>query len=217
VNGYKRIMEAGAISAYHQQTNIPVIDILLSDDAPQFKKLTAAQALCWIHDGRHYNRLNPIVPLNVEILDTFKTRFWDFYGELLRYKTNPTPEKADILSADFDRIFSTKTGYEDLDDRIEKTRNKKEALLLVLKHSELPLHNNASELAARVEKRRQDVSLQTKSKEGTDAKDAFLTVAQTAKKLGVNIYNYIADRISRKFNMPSLAELITQNLLPQIE
>lgn len=216
-NNKKRIMEAGAISAYHQQTDIPVIDILLSDDAPQFKKLTAAQALCWIHDGRHYNRLNPIVPLNVEILDTFKTRFWDFYGELLRYKTNPTPEKADILSADFDRIFSTKTGYEDLDDRIEKTRNKKEALLLVLKHSELPLHNNASELAARVEKRRQDVSLQTKSKEGTDAKDAFLTVAQTAKKLGVNIYNYIADRISRKFNMPSLAELITQNLLPQIE
>ncbi|MBW2011980.1 MAG: transposase [Deltaproteobacteria bacterium] len=216
-NNKKRILEAGAIAAYHQQTDIPVIDILLSDDAPQFKKLTAAQALCWVHDGRHYNRLNPIVPLNVEILDKFKTRFWDFYGELLKYKTNPTPEKADILSADFDRIFSTKTGYEDLDDRIEKTGKKKEALLLVLKHPELPLHNNASELAARVEKRRQDVSLQTKSKEGTDAKDAFLTVAQTAKKLGVNIYKYIADRISKKFNMPSLAELITQNFLPQIE
>jgi len=125
-------MEAGAIAAYHQQTDIPIIDILLSDDAPQFKKLTAAQALCWIHDGRHYNRLNPIVQLNVEILDKFKTRFWDFYGELLKYKANPTPEKADILFAEFDRIFSTKTGYEDLDDRIEKTWNKKEPLLLVL-------------------------------------------------------------------------------------
>ena len=216
-NNKKRIMEAGGIAAYHQQTDIPVIDILLSDDAPQFKKLTAAQALCWIHDGRHYNRLNPIVQLNVELLDKFKTSFWDFYGELLKYKVNPTLEKADILSAKFDRIFSTKTGYEDLDDRIGKTWNKKEALLLVLKHPELPLHNNAAELAARVEKRRQDVSLQTKSKKGTDAKDAFLTVVETAKKLGVNIYDYISDRISKKFNMPSLAELIAQNLLPQIE
>lgn len=216
-NNKKRIMEAGAIGAYHQQTDIPVIDILLSDDAPQFKKLTAEQALCWIHDGRHYNRLNPIVQLNVEILDEFKTSFWDFYGELLKYKINPTPEKADILSAEFDRIFSTKTGYEDLDDRIDKTWNKKEALLLVLKHPELPLHNNAAELAARVEKRRQDVSLQTKSKKGTEAKDAFLTVVQTAKKLGVNIYDYISDRISKKFNMSSLAELIAQNFLLQIE
>ena len=216
-NNRKRIMEAGAIAAYHRQMEIPIIDILLSDDAPQFKKLTAEQALCWIHEGRHYNRLNPIVPLNVEILDAFKTRFWDYYEDLLKYKKNPIPEKADTLSADFDLIFSTKTGYEDLDSRIEKTKNKKEALLSVLKHPELPLHNNASELAARVEKRRQDVSLQTKSKEGTDAKDAFLTVTQTAKKLGVNIYDYIADRISQKFNMPCLADLIIHNFMPQIE
>ena len=67
--------------------------------------------------------------------------------------------------------------------------DKKEALLLVLKHPELPLHNNDSELGARVEKRRQDVSLQMKSKKGTVAKDSFLTVTQTAKKLDVNAYN----------------------------
>ena len=86
-----------------------------------------------------------------------------------------------------------------------------------MKHPELPLHNNAAELAARTEKRRQDVSLQTKSEEGTKAKDAFLTVVQTAKKLGVNIYDYIADRISKTFNMPSLADLIIKNSLPQLE
>ena len=72
-------------------------------------------------------------------------------------------------------------------------------------------------MAARVEKRRQDVSLQTKSKAGTEAKDAFLTIAETAKKLGVNIYEYIADRISKKFNMPSLADLVFDNITPQIE
>jgi hypothetical protein len=79
------------------------------------------------------------------------------------------------------------------------------------------LHNNDSELGARVEKRRQDVSLQTKSDEGTKAKDSFLTITQTAKKLGVNAYKYIYDRISKTFSMPSLADLILQKSLPQIE
>ena len=212
-----RIMEAAAIAAYQQQTEIPIIKILLSDDAPQFKKLALEQALCWIHEGRHYNRLGPIVPLNIKILGNFKTCFWDYYGELLKYKEDPTPEKAEILSAKFDRIFSTETGYAALDDRIGKTMDKKEALLLVLKHPELPLHNNDSELGARVEKRRQDVSLQMKSKKGTEAKDSFLTVTQTAKKLDVNAYNYIYDRISKKYSMPSLADLIIQNCLPQTE
>ena len=216
-NTRTRIMEAAAIASYHRQTEIPVVNILLSDDAPQFKKLTLEQALCWIHDGRHYNRLNPIVPFNVDELKKFKTRFWDYYGELLKYKKNPNPETAVRLTSEFDNLFSTKTGYDALDDRIEKTRNKKEELLLVLKYPWLPLHNNASELGARVEKRRQDVSLQTKSVKGTKAKDSFLTVIQTAKKLGVNAYKYIYDRISKTFSMPSLADLILQNSLPQLE
>jgi len=104
-----------------------------------------------------------------------------------------------------------------LDDRIEKTKAKEEELLKVLKYPELPLHNNGSELEVRAEKRRQDVSLQTKTEEGTKAKDTFLTITQTAKKLGVSAYEYIYDRISRQFNLPSLAELIEQRILPQLE
>ena len=216
-NTKTRIMEAAAIASYHSQTKIPVVNILLSDDAPQFKKLTAEHVLCWIHEGRHYNRLSPIVPFNVDELKKFKTRFWDYYGVLLKYKENPKPETAVRLSSEFDDLFSTKTGYDSLDDRIEKTRNKKKALLLSLRYPCLPLHNNDSELGARVEKRRQDVSLQTKSEKGTKAKDSFLTVTQTAKKLGVNSYDYIYDRISKTFKMTSLADLIFQNSLPQIE
>jgi len=121
------------------------------------------------------------------------------------------------LSCEFDKLFSTKTVYGALNDRIEKTRSKKEELLIVLKHPWLPLHNNASELGARVEKRRQDVSLQTKSEEGTTAKDSFLTITQTAKKLGVNAYRYIYDRVSKKFSMPALSDLIIENTLPQLE
>ena len=209
-NTKTRIMEAAAIAAYHRQTSVPVVDILLADDAPQFKKVTSELALCWIHEGRHYNRLDPIFPCTVDALKEFKTDFWDFYRDLLKYKNDPIPEKAETLSAQFDELFSTKTIYDALNNRIEKTRSKKEELLKVLEYPWLPLHNNDSELGARVEKRRQDVSLHTISDAGTTAKDAFLTITQTAKKLGGNAFNYINDRVSRNFNMPALSSLIVE-------
>jgi hypothetical protein len=203
-----RIKEAGAIAHYHNQSVSPVIQILLSDDAPQFKNITEEQALCWVHDGRLYKKLHPIVPLNTKKLNAFLQRYWDYYASLLQYKQNPNQDKAEQLSTEFDQLFSTQSGYEALDDRIAKTKAKKSELLLVLKYPELPLHNNNSELAARVEKRKQDVSLQTITEEGTKSKDTFLTIAQTAKKLGVSAYEYIYDRVSKKFKMPSLASLI---------
>ena len=216
-NTKTRIMEAAAIAAYHRQTEVPVVNILLADDAPQFKKITANLALCWIHEARHYNRLNPIVSCNVDALKDFKTSLWDFYADLLKYKNNPDSETAAKLSIEFDKLFSTTTTYDALNDRIEKTRGKKEELLKVLEYPCLPLHNNDSELGARVEKRRQDVSLHTISDAGTKAKDAFLTITQTARKLGVNAYRYINDRISKKFNMPALSDLIIKKALPQLE
>ena len=135
----------------------------------------------------------------------------------MKYKNDPSPERAEKLSIEFDELFSTQTIYDALNDRIEKTRNKKEELLMVLKYPWLPLHNNDSELGARVEKRRQDVSLHTISEAGTTAKDAFLTIVQTAKNWGVNAFEYINDRVSKKFRMPALSDLIIENATPQFQ
>jgi hypothetical protein len=41
-----RVFEAAALSLYHHQTVMPVVPLLLSDDAPQFRDITAEQALC---------------------------------------------------------------------------------------------------------------------------------------------------------------------------
>ncbi len=57
---------------------------------------------------------------------------------------------------------------------------------------------------------RRDVSLQTITEEGTKANDTFMTIIQTAKKLGVSAYKYICDRVSDKFEMKSLAQLIRE-------
>lgn len=73
----------------------------------------------------------------------------------------------------------------------------------------VPLHNNAAELAARAKVRKRDVSLQTIKEEGTKANDTFMTIVQTAKKLG-SAYKYICDRIGNTFEIPSLAQLIRE-------
>ena len=46
------------------------------------------------------------------------------------------------------------------------------------------------------------------SDKGTEAKDTFMTIVETAKKLGVNVYQYLYDRITQEYPMPSLANLI---------
>ena len=213
-NGYKatkkKVLEACAIAAYHQSTDIPVVTTLLSDDAPQFKQIAYHHALCWIHDGRNYKKLRPIVPYYQEKLEAFLDNYWDFYGELCEFREKPDSEVAKQLSAKFDQFFSTKTGYEQLDERIGKTKKNKEHLLKVLVLPEVPLHNNAAELAARAKVRKRDVSLQTITDEGTKANDTLMTIVQTAKKLSVSAYDYIFDRVSKTFEMPSLAQLIRQ-------
>ena len=205
-----RVLEACSIASYHRMTNIPVVNILLSDDAPQFRKLTYQHAYCWIHDGRNYKKLRPVVPYYQEKLKAFLDKYWDYYGKLCDFKIKPDSEVAEQLDAEFDQLFSTKTGYDQLDERISKTKEKKKSLLMVLTVPEIPLHNNAAELAARAKVRKRDVSLQTVTEKGTKANDTFMTIVQTAKKLSVSACAYIYDRVSNKFEMTSLAQLIRE-------
>jgi len=200
------ILEASAIVGY--QSRPDAIKVLLTDDAPQFKQITELLALCWVHDGRHYKKLSPIVPLHRTLLEMFLKQYWDYYHDLLQYKETPSATLAETLSLQFDTLFSTVTGYQYLDERIRKTKNKKDELLLVLQYPGLPLHNNASELGARKQARYRDISFHTVSEKGTEANDTFKTIIQTAKKLGVNSYRYLCERISNTLQMPSLAEMI---------
>jgi len=209
------IEQAAAIVYYQQQTAVPVVETLVCDDAGQFKLITDQLALCWIHAGRHYERLSPVVTRHAEALDKFAERYWDYYALLQRYCGNPISADADRLRLEFDELFSTRTGYAALDDRIAKTAAKRDELLTVLLHPEVPLHNNASELGARVSARRRDVSLHSRSVRGARAMDIFTTIVQTSKKLGISAYRFLRDRLSHHLEMPSLSACIqnaSQNL-----
>ena len=78
----------------------------------------------------------------------------------------------------------------------------------MLRHPEVPLHNNPAELGARVNARRRDVSRQTKNLRGTRALDTLTSIVQTAKKLGVRACEYLRDRLTQRPALPALATLI---------
>ncbi len=202
------IEQASAIIFYRHQTSLPRVGTIVCDDAGQFKLLTDRLSLCWIHAGRHYEKLSPVVPRHSKLLEQFVSRYWDFYQSLQDYRAGPTASQASILRSEFDELFSTRTGYAALDTRIEKTEEKKSELLTVLEEPWLPLHNNASELQARVSARRRDVSLHSRSIRGARAMDIFTTIVQTSKLLGISSYVYLRDRISKKFACQSLAQAI---------
>jgi transposase IS66 family protein len=204
----KWILDATAVAAYHADVEVPVVRLLVCDDAPQFTMITEELALCWVHEGRHYKKLMPSIPYHQGLLEAFVQRFWAYYAQLLAYRTQPTPEEAMRLTEEFEMLFATVTGYQALDERIAKTRAKQSCLLMVLAHPEVPLHNNPAELGARARVRKRDVSFGPRTHEGARAWDTFMTLAATATKLGVSFYHYIQDRLSGTSQMPSLADLI---------
>jgi FtsZ-binding cell division protein ZapB len=205
-----RIFEAAALTAYYSQTTRPIVPLLLSDDAPQFRDITDEQALCWVHEGRHYKKLTPFLDYHRQLLDDFKSKFWSFYHNLQRYRASPSLEQATVLSREFDTLFSTVTGYDALDRRIAKTKAKKDKLLMVLLHPEIPLHNNPAELGARRRVRKRDVSFGPRTTDGVAAWDTFMTLVATAKKLGISFFAYVYDRVAGVNALPRLAHIIKQ-------
>ncbi|MGH7240526.1 MAG: IS66 family transposase [Candidatus Saccharimonadales bacterium] len=208
------LKELMALYYYDNQDEFVRLKTLLTDDAPEYNKIAYNHGLCWIHDARYYNKLSPQLAITKKKLEAFKTRYWDFYQGLLDYKgiskKEQNTQKLKIIKA-FDRLFRPTTKYGLLDLCIERTGNNKDQLLLVLDYPDLPLHNNAAELAARKVVRKRDISLHTWTDWGTRLRDAFLSITETARKLNVPIYNYINDRITGQCMLPSLAQLVIAN------
>jgi hypothetical protein len=206
----KLLIDAAAVAAYHAETGFPVVRALVCDDAPQFNWLARQRMQCWVHEGRHYKKLSPVVALHRAHLEEFLQRFWAYYDQLLAYRQAPSPQERQRLETEFDHLFTPNTGYEELDQRIAKTHPKKESLLLVLTYPELPLHNNAAELGVRQRVRKRDVSFGPRTQAGVRAWDTFATLAATSQKLGVSFYQYIHDRISGSNQIPPMADMVTK-------
>ena len=206
----QQVGDALAVAAYHAQTSVPTVAWLLSDDATVYDYLSDGHGLCWVHDWRHYAKLRPVVGGHLRALQAYRTEYWELYRALLTYREAPNDAERERLRRAFDKLVARKTGYAALDERIGKTADKRAQLLAVLELPDVPLHNNAMELAARRRVRKRDVSFGPQSRAGARAWDTFQTIAATAAKLGVGLFHYLHDRLVSPETTPSLAERIAQ-------
>jgi len=207
-NWIKHIKEGCAIGAFRENFLGVRSKILICDDAPQFKGILEFLGLCLIHEERHYKKLTPNHPDFIKAVADFRKIFWDFYEELKQYKKDPNEKRKKELSEKFDLIFAGDTCYFALNQLMEKTRAKKDELLLVLEYPSIPLHNNTSELAMREKVIQRKIRGYFRSLKGAMASDIFLGLMGTCRKIGVSFGEYLKDRFYHRHELPPLGDLI---------
>ena len=164
--------------------------LYVSDDAsPNGRKLKIARKqLCWIHEDRHYLKLSPRLKMHRGKLQFVIAQLLEFYHLAKAYGRNPTPEGKKKLRGMFDAITKQKTGYDALDQQLALTRRKRDRLLLFLNYSFLPIHNNQCEQDVRDVVMIRNISRETKSLSGDRSIERHMSVIQTAKKQGLNVF-----------------------------
>ena len=74
----------------------------------------------------------------------------------------------------------------------------------------MPLHNNASESDIREYVKKRKISGGTRSTAGRRCRDTFISLKKTGRKLGVNFWNYLQDRVRGLGKIPGLPVLIRE-------
>ena len=106
----------------------------------------------------------------------------------------------------FDRIFKRRTGFVTLDRLLARLHARKGELLLVLDRPEIPLHTNGSENDLRAHVTKRKISGGTCSEAGREARDTFLGLLKTCRKLRLSFFDYLGCRLAVP-NAPLMAPL----------
>lgn len=186
---------------------------LVSDDAPQFKLFGFVHGLCWVHAERKVSRLIPLTSKHKQAVEKVRDQIWKFYESLKAYRAAPSPAESERLAAEFDSLTQKRTGYPALNEALALLYAKRDGLLAVLKHPQLPLHNNLSENDIREYARLRKVSGGTRSDLGLRCRDTFLSLKKTCRKLGVSFWQFLKDRLTGAATIPPLPDLMRQAAL----
>jgi Transposase IS66 family len=181
---------------------------ILSDGAPQFDVLI--HAACWIHAERPLARMVPYSDEHRTAIENVRQRIWDLYRDLKAYRQQPEEVKRPVLEAQFDALCRERTGFPSIDGVLKEMADHRADLLRVLERPELPLHNNLSEGHVRDYVKKRKISGSTRSTSGRRARDTFASLKKTCRRLGVNFWEYLQDRVRGLGQIPPLATLIRQ-------
>ena len=167
---------------------------ILSDGAGQFNVME--HGLCWVHIERGLRKLEGKTEQERENIGDMQGLLWDYYQGLKQYQQQPSSERSLSLQGKFDEIFGRcylRHGL--LNHVLNQIRNRKLELLQVLNCPELPLHNNAAETDIREYVTRRKISGGTRSELGRKARDTFVGLKKTCRKLGLSFWKYLTSRL----------------------
>jgi hypothetical protein len=184
--------------------------VIVSDGAGQFR--VGVHAQCWVHADRLVHKLVPANEIQRRAVEVARRMIWWFYDLLKNFKLAPSPERAEVLRAQFRRIFHrAKTRYAALDSLLRRLLRLEDRLLRVLDRPEIPLHTNASENDIRAFVTKRKISGGTVSDNGRDARDVMLGLAKTCKKLKIRFFDYLGARLAIPGpSIPNLSVLVRE-------
>ena len=181
---------------------------VLSDGAGQFDVFV--HALCWLHVERPLARLVPHNEKHRQAIEQIRQRIWDLYAGLKAYQEMPAATARQALAQQFDELVAQRTEYPSIDGVLKGMAADRAKLLLVLQQPDVPLHNNLSEGHMRDYVKKRKISGSTRSELGRRARDTFASLKKTCRRLGVNFWEYLQDRVGGVGKIPRLADLIRQ-------
>jgi len=201
-----QIATEGALLGSALSQEVPADLVILSDDAGQFNILQ--HALCWVHAERTLAKLLPMSEAQREAVEIGREQLWDLYQALKAYQQAPCPQQKGQLEARFEEIFTTKTCFQSLNLALQRLHQNKAELLRVLERPEVPLHNNGSEREIREYVKKRKISASTRSEAGRKARDTFMRLKKTCRKLGLSFWHYLYDRLTGAQQILPLPQLI---------
>jgi Transposase IS66 family len=203
-----RMATEGALLGGLSERGVSPELVVLSDGAPQFDILLHAS--CWIHAERPLARLVPHNDAHRAVIEQVREQIWQLYKGLKAYRQQPDAAQKPVLENGFDTLCSQKTGYPNIDAVLKEMRAHRPDLLRVLEQPAVPLHNNGSETDIREYVKKRKISGGTRSTAGRRCRDTFASLKKTCRKLGMNFWTYLQDRVRGLGQVTRLAELIRQ-------
>ncbi|WP_309732809.1 transposase [Chamaesiphon sp. OTE_75_metabat_556] len=180
---------------------------ILSDGAGQFNIMT--HGLCWVHIERGLRKLEGNTDPERDNIAEMQGLLWEYYQELKQYQQHPGTNGSIKLQSRFDEIFGRCYIHHGLlNNVLNQIRNHKVQLLQVLDCPEFPLHNNAAETDIREYVTRRKISGGTRSALGRKARDTFVGLKKTCRKLGISFWNYLTSRLHNNEQVLPLSDVI---------
>jgi hypothetical protein len=189
---------------------------ILSDGAGQFNILR--HGLCWVHAERGLRRLQGNTVQQRDNIAEIQDLLWSYYRRLQHYQQQPTEAEKAELSLAFDQIFGRcYLHHGTLNIVLNQLFNRKAELLLGLDWTQVPLHNNAAETDIREYVTRRKISGGSRSDAGRRARDTFIGLKKTCRKLGVSFWQFLLSRLRADGQIPPLPDVIRAKSTPTLQ